>query len=182
MAIDATPGSPTANSYVSIAGATVYLAERLHVEPWYQHLPTTEGYGSLAHLREAALIWATSLIDSQVRWLGQPTFEGQALAWPMTGYVDTWGNPVDDATIPANIQRATAYYALALLRDTTEAPGATTSAVRRKKIGALEIEYQQQTSTTLPKAAHLAIPSEVRALLAPYGYLRGGVTIPLLRT
>lgn len=182
MAIDATPGSPTANSYCTTQQATAYLAERLHVEPWYQQLPTTEGYGSLAHLREASLIWATSLIDTQVRWLGQPTYAGQALAWPMTGYSDASGHPVDETTIPANIQRATAYYALALLRDTTEAPGATTASVRRKKIGALEIEYQQQSTTTLPRAAHLAIPSEVRALLAPYGYLRGGVTIPLLRT
>lgn len=150
MALDADLESPTFNAYVTVAEATAILAERLHVDPWYQAGTTTEGYGSLAHRREASLIWATLLINTHITWAVPP---------------DTWEE------IPYDVQRATAYYALALLGEPAPTAGSSSTGaqVKRKRIGALDIEYHipaDQAAVVLPSQG---LPEEIQALLAAYG-------------
>ena len=78
------------------------------------------------------------------------------------------------------IQQATAFYALALLRDDREAPDSSPDAnVKRKKIGDTDIEFRDQA---LAPAAAQGIPSEVRTLLRPYGTMVGNMMVPVLRT
>src|SRR5262245_8953420 len=124
MTIDAVPGSPTANAYLTVSDATDLLQERLHVEAWYSADP--EEAITLPHRREASLMQATRLIDEQVGWYGVPATTTQALAWPQVGQVDHLGRPVDPGTVPVNVQRATAYYALALLEAEEMAQTVTT--------------------------------------------------------
>lgn len=184
MTLIATPGAPDANSYCSVATATLYLEARLNTEPWFdQTVASVPPHWTLNVRREAALQWATQLLDEQVQWHGTPATDTQALAWPQQGQTDSWGRPIDATVIPEQVQRATAYYALALLRDTTEQPGQQGSGmIRRRKIGSLEIEYQATSTATTPSPTHQGIPAEVRVMLRPYGTLAGGVTVPLLRT
>lgn len=185
-AIDATPGSSEATAYCTTAEATDLLQERLHVEAWYTADP--EEAVTLPHRREAALMQATRLIDEQVSWYGVPTTSTQALAWPQTGQVDRFGRPVDSATIPVAIQRATAYYALALL-EADEAMAASASSgggdlvIKSKKIGDTQITYQEAgASSTRTAATPGAMPNEVKLLLKPYGLVPGFGMIPVLRT
>lgn len=170
--VDAIPGSPTANAYCTVAAATLYLDERLHTEPWDTATPEDQA---------TAVIWATSLLDEQVRWHGTPTTTTQALAWPQMGQVDRYRRPIPSDVVPDDVQKATAYYALALLKDQTDVPGSSTQAVKRKTIGGLTVEYQSTQTTQATRAAYHGIPSEVRAILAPYGRMMGGVVIPLLK-
>jgi hypothetical protein len=185
MALDATPGGALANSYCTVAAATAFMHERLDTDPWFD--PPASTHLTLTASREAALIWATRLLDEQVRWYGMPATTTQALAWPQTGQVDVHGHLIDPSTVPVDIQHATATYALELMRETNAmaSGGGSTSAsgVKRKKIGDTEIEFFEggaagAASRTSPLTT---IPPEVRAMLVPYGAARGGVNIPLIR-
>jgi hypothetical protein len=174
--VDATVGGAAANSYVSTAAATAFLDTRLYTEPWLEADSTSQAQ---------SLIWATQLLDTQVRWYGTPTTLTQALAWPMTGQRDHLGRLVPNDVIPAAIKQATALYALALLRDDTEAPGTVDiGGVKSRTIGDMTITYhdQRQETTTQARPVSQGIPAEVRALLTPYAQMAGGLTVRLLRT
>lgn len=185
MALDAVPGSPTANSYCTVSQATVFLHERLDTAAWYA---TPDPPLGLTEQREAALMWATRLIDQAVRWYGVPATTTQALAWPQTGQVDASGTPIPTTIVPVPVQRATAEYALSLLQQhpssASTASSVSEGGVKRRRIGDTEIEYfESGVTTTMGGSATTGtdMPPEVRALLAPYGRAAGGVNIPLLR-
>jgi Putative DnaT-like ssDNA binding protein len=173
--LDATPGGVTANSYCTVAEASDILYARLGEEAWF-----AEGWPTVR--RAAALMWATQLLDSLMIWRGTPTTTTQALAWPQTGQVDSLGRAIDPQVVPPVIKTATAYYALALMQESMQGGGITpapASPIRRRKIGALEIEYQQ--STTVTRAASSVLPAEVQALLQPFGRGQGSFMVPLVR-
>lgn len=146
MALDANPGSPGFNSFCTVPAATDFLNERLHNQAWYV-VPQDV---TLQAQREAALITATMLMNTYVVWVQPPS---------------TW------MTIPQTIQRATAYYALALLE---EAPRTGTAAtgqqIRRRRLGETDIEYYQTTTgVEAPVTPSAGLPADIEALLVPYG-------------
>lgn len=173
----ATPGSPLANSYTTVSQATAFLTMRLHTDAW-----TTASVPD----QEAALMWATQLLDEQMRWAGIPTYPDQALALPQTGLVDQWGRMVLRDVIPVPVQQATALYALGLLEvtaATTTGGGTAALVVKSKKIGDTTIVYQDvPVASARAPASPYALSSEVRALLRPYGLVPGLGAIPVLRT
>lgn len=177
--LDAVPGSPTANSYTTVTQATAFLTMRLQTAAWDD---------ASVEDQSAALMWATRLLDEQIVWAGLPTYPDQALALPQVGLTDQWGRLVASDVIPGPVQQATALYALGLLEATAvvAATGAGTGGLvlKSKKIGDTTITYQDvpATSARTPAASPYTIPSEVRALLRPYGRVAGGINIPVLRT
>ena len=179
MPLDATVGGATANSYVTVAVASELLLGRLYTDAWYG----TESVPVSIATREQALIWATSLLETQVRWDGTPTTTTQALAWPMTGQVDHLGRPMPETVVPVVIQQATALYALALLQDTSQDPASLAEAgIQSKKIGDTTITFRD---SGMPVSPIHEIPAEVRALLMPYATMKtaGGIfTVALMRT
>jgi hypothetical protein len=175
MPLIATAGASTANAYVTVSGAVQWLEGRLHTDPWF-----TAAAADL-WAPSAALIWATRLLDEQVSWRGTPATTTQALGWPRTGVSDPYGRVLSTTTIPPVIELATTLYALALLRDTSEAPTTSAASVRVRQLGETRVEYFDPTTarTTPPQQA---MPTEVRRLLVPYGRVGGGIAVPLLRT
>ena len=97
--LDATAGGPVSNSYTTTAQATAFLTMRLRTAPWTEASVPDQ---------EAALQWATRLLDEQVGWYGVPTYPDQALALPQVGLVDQWGRAVASDVIPVPVQQATA--------------------------------------------------------------------------
>jgi hypothetical protein len=178
MALDAVPGSPTANSYVTVADATLLLQERLLTQPWYTQ-PATASMTLVAR-REAALIWATQLLDAQIGWYGTPATTTQALAWPQTGQSDALGRAIPANVVPRQVQMATALTAVSLMAlEQTVGTTAIEPGIKSKKIGDLTIVYQDDVRTSQGVAA--VIPAEVLAMLRPYGLVPGLGMIPLLR-
>ena len=178
MVLDATPGSPTSNSYTTVAQATAFLTMRLDTAAWTE-APVPD--------QEAALQWATRLIDEQVGWYGLPTYPDQALALPQVGLVDQWGRPVASNVIPVPVQQATALYALGLLEATEENGTAAATngdlVIKSKKIGDVTLTYQDlPSSSARTPVSPYAIPSEVKALLRPYGVTPGMGNVWLVRT
>lgn len=148
MAIVVEDGSVVAgaNSYASVAQATTYLTARNRAAAWTAKTTAEQ---------EAALVQATDYLTQQYRgrWKGLRYSESQSLDWPraevtVPGYPVGWSIGVDE--VPGEVNAATillAERAIAgvLLPDT--APGA---AVRRQKVGSLEVEYDNATTNTEP--------------------------------
>lgn len=131
VVINATPKSPTANSYVTLAEGEAYMAERLNVEAWT---------GS-DDKKKQALITASYRID-QEQFEGYKTTTAQQLKWPREGATDEDGEEYDPDTIPTIIKWATFEEALALLNrgnnDLLHDSGL--EEYKRVKVGELEIE------------------------------------------
>jgi hypothetical protein len=183
MALDATPGGQNSNAYVTMAEATTLLQERLATEVWYTE--TTASGMTLPARRDAALIWATRLLDTQIAWYGTPTTPLQALAWPQTGQVDRYGRPLDPLLIPRDVQMATALTALQLMASEAvlSATGGGELGIKSKRIGDMEIVYQNAPTAAQAQARPTAgVPAEVLSMLRHYGMVPGLGMIPVLRT
>jgi hypothetical protein len=183
VALDAQAGSAGANAYCTVTQATMLLHERLTTDAWYQE--SEDPLHSLTSQREAALMQATRVLDEQLMWIGMPTFTTQALGWPRTGALTPQGQTLDPLLIPVVIQRATAYYALALLEAQQAAAGGDaveSGGVKRRKIGDTEIEYFEGGSAAGQVApVSGGMPPEVQQMLRPYGVMAGAVNLRLLR-
>jgi hypothetical protein len=104
----ATPGSASANAYLTLAEADQYQVDRPPVG-------TTWAVAS-TDLKTAAILWATMLMDDAWVWSGYPTDAIQALLWPRGAMLKRNGwEYVDIHTIPIELKRATAEYARQLL-------------------------------------------------------------------
>jgi hypothetical protein len=135
MALDATPGGASADSYLTVEEADAYFAARLHATTW---AAATLGQ------KEAALKWATRLFDAKITaqwtqealpadatirvlstlskdqecfvvWNGQATTDTQALAWPRTGMLTKNGYPMADDVVPQQVKDAVCELATLLL-------------------------------------------------------------------
>ena len=122
-----------ANSYATAADADSYHAARGNAA-WMAGDFTS---------REAALIRASSYLTS-LSWIGTRTDgRSQALAWPRTGVVDAEGNDLASDELPAEVRDACIEIALREVASPgVMAPDVTMSAaVKREKIGEIEVEY-----------------------------------------
>lgn len=107
-ALNVTPSSPTANAYVTLAVANQYHEDRPAVGTTWSAATDDQ--------KNAAILWATQLLDRLWCWAGQTTTAEQALQWPRSGVITANGwNSVNEFTIPTEIQKATAEYARQLL-------------------------------------------------------------------
>lgn len=108
--IVATSGASDANSYCTISQAEAYFLDRLHKATW------TDAEGSD---KQAALIWATRLLDEICDWLGSKTgnLDDQALRWPRNFIYDSDNNNLPNTSIPFFLRDATAEFAIHLLAE-----------------------------------------------------------------
>jgi hypothetical protein len=112
MALVSTAGAANANSYSTMTEAEDYMENRLHISNWT---------GANDNDREAALLWATALLDRLCNWDGSKASDTQALRWPRTFIYDVDGKTVNSATIPQFLKDAAAEFALHLIgSDMTE--------------------------------------------------------------
>lgn len=121
MTITATPGSATADSYVTVAEADAYFTAR--------NVTTWTGADTV---KEPALRKATAYLDNQyrLRWVGVRSVEAQALAWPRRDGYRGWGYPLLDADgfdiavdgVPQQVKNACAEAALLALTGVTLEP------------------------------------------------------------
>ena len=108
MVVETGAGLTTSNSYVSTDDADLYHEMRLHVTDW------TTASGST---KEAALMWASSLLDRLVDWDGSKMTSEQAMRWPRTGVYDIDGYVIESDEIPQFLKDATSEYARLLIAE-----------------------------------------------------------------
>lgn len=162
MALDATVGGSTSNSYVTVATANSYLTdERLYITAWTSASSTQ---------REQALIWATFLLDVSFEFYGFKNTVTQALRWPRSGAVDADGYALSSTAIPKLIEKATATLALSLLgSDRTAEPSILGLGISEARVGPLFAKITEQAVKEL-------IPEDVQALLIPLGTMKAGAS------
>jgi hypothetical protein len=112
-------GKVDANAYANAADGDSYHEGHLYATAWT---------GATAANKDAALVFATRLIDSQYQFNGVKANETQALQWPREGCpdpdADDWNNGlITDNVVPNEARHATCEMARELLiADRTAAP------------------------------------------------------------
>lgn len=107
MALNATPKSPTANSYLTEVEANTILTEEwLNADAWV---------AAVTAKREAALIMGTFLMEAAFIYEGSRTDITQALRLPRHSLVDQDGYTIDHNTVPKLAKKACAVFANYLL-------------------------------------------------------------------
>lgn len=160
MALDATIGGASANSYITEAAADAYVAEgRLHTSAWDAATSAT---------KERALIWATTLLDVSFDWFGHKRTIEQELRWPRSGVADLDGEYIDADTLPELLQEATVDLGILLIgSDRTKTPALTELGFSEAKVGDLEVVVATANVPDL-------IPNSLAVTLAQLGDRRAG--------
>lgn len=175
MPLDATVGGASSNSYLTEAAAgSILTDDRLYVTAWS---------GAVSASREAALRWATRLLDQHFTFAGSPTTTTQALRWPRFGALDLDGRLVDSDAIPLPISRATAELALELLkRDRSAESDLTGLGISEAKVGSIAVKVSEESELAL-------IPRGIIDSLIPLGTInevagagKGTAVLKLRRT
>ena len=138
-------------------GTNVY-ATLAQVDAWAAASLGADGWAAATDARkETAIRQATRLLETLVRWRGEPTSVTQALAWPRAGLTHpTTGAVVAHDTIPPEIVYATAAFADALLVDDTSGPAEEQPA--RIRAGSIALTFED-------RPAGEAIPRHIANLL-----------------
>lgn len=135
--LNATAGSATANTYVTLAVANQYHLDRPAVKTTWAVATDDQ--------KSAAILWATKLLDRYFEWNGAITSETQKLLWPRSGLVDVndW-NALDIHAIPELIQFATAEFARQLLvSDRTGDSDIETLGITQIKTTSVRIDFKE---------------------------------------
>lgn len=133
-------GVSGANSYVSVADADTYHADR-----------SNSGWTGTDAVKQAALIEATDYVESRYRWAtGVKSSSGNGLGWPRSGAVDVYGHNIGAATVPEKVKQAVSYLALKAL--SADLNASLDRAKKRTKVDAIEVEYVEfsEQSTRYP--------------------------------
>lgn len=161
-----------ADAYITLTEAVLYLSRRGNTT--FAALPTAT--------QEHCIREATSYMVNayRLRWKGYRTTDRQALDWPRAdvskpdspGAYGTFAAVYDDDVVPEEVRYACAL--LALKASTAELAPDIQRAVKREKVGALEVEY---SDGALP----YTIYRNVEAMLLPLFKAGGGSARLLVR-
>lgn len=153
-ALVTTCGSALANAYVDVATADQYDANRPPAAGVLWASATTDQ-------KNAAILWATKLLDDTWHWAGYPVDAVQALLWPRGAMLKRNGwEYVSLTVIPVEIQQATAEYARQLLNgDRTADSDIETLGVTSLKAGPVAFTFKNDVvAKVCPDAVFNLIP------------------------
>lgn len=157
MAIVATVGSATANSYVTLAEALEYFAARPNADKWLAASDARQ---------ENALRWAASRLDDE-RWVGARADETQALSWPRNYvYKPHTATLIASDEIPQRVKDAQCEYALMVIESgvTNRASGAQN--ITSFSGGGVSVVRGGQGTSAAQQG--FTAKSAVRQLIAPF--------------
>lgn len=152
MALDATAGGASADSYATVAEGTSYHAAHLYGSDWD---------GATLDTQERALKMATRLLDERVTWNGQKETEAQALRWPRVDVADLDGYAINSGVVPQEIKNATIEFARHLI-DSDTTGNADGKGLKRMKVSSIEMEFDKSDTADV-------LPSIVKEMLRGWG-------------
>lgn len=149
MALDATVGGASANSFLTNAEADALAADHPYGSAW-------AGYTN----QDALLIGATKILVRQC-FLGTANSETQRLPFPRTGLLSRNGFALDSTTIPAEIKEAQFELALMLGEsDISRGSDAAAEGISELQAGPVKLKFSE-TFEEKP------VPQNVLNLLVP---------------
>lgn len=168
LVLDATVGGSSANSYCTRAEGDTYHEAHLYATAWT---------GATSGNKDAALVWATRMLDEQIEWAGEKTTVEQALRWPRGGAYDRDGIEIDSEIIPTFLKHATAELARYLLSSDRQATlDSSAGGVESVKAGSVEVKFDKlDRIAVLPDSVMAMIRSVVNDVIG------GSNTVKLVR-
>ena len=151
MALDATLGGASANSYVTVAEADAYFATSFGRTAW--------GSASAAN-KEIVLIESTRLLDLLVSWKGYVKSDTQALQWPRTYVPNIDGRYISDSIVPKDVKNAVFELAYSLLSN--GGFQASENELSKVKVGPVSIDFSDTVKSN-------GLPKMVRDMIARWG-------------
>lgn len=119
------------DAYASVEEVATYLGARGVSATWD---------AATSPAQEAAIIEATSFLDTNFKWVGRIVDVDQPLGWPRLCAYDREGRALSD--IPTAVKNATAELANIALGGRLSAPQlAAGTPVKRERVGDVEMEY-----------------------------------------
>jgi hypothetical protein len=144
MAIKTSIGTPTANSYVSVASADEYFAARENVTAWDTIASSTSSTTAVRTRKENVLIMSTREIDKNLMFFGSKYNQGvrgdseyQNLEFPRTTDFDANG----DAYILDEVKYATYEQALWIMERQGNRRTADSPQQLKETMGKFSIQY-----------------------------------------
>lgn len=186
ITIVTTPGAIDANSYATVAEATVFNAGRPQGSAWVNADEDTQ---------IAALLWSCILLDADFVWTGAATaIDTQALCWPRLSMVNRNGGTIASDAIPQQLKNAQSEWARQLIsNDLAATNDALKQSLQSIKAGPVELVFASQNSSSLdikradlqlkgPEFAWLSksVPDVVPMLLVPSWYVRETIGQPFI--
>lgn len=162
MALIVTPGDPTANSYCTLQEANDYFVART---------PFTAWSSATDPQKEAALLMATRLLDTNFLWNGRRWRNDQRLQWPRWGvlkeaglaswdWISAFFNYLPEDQIPRELKEAQAEYAGKLLAsDLTADLDQSVQGLTDLKVGSISLSFKDTiVAQPVPDSVELLIP------------------------
>lgn len=153
MALIATPGGSTSNSYLTLDRADEIAAQHPFAAPWIAIVVTAT--------KEALLIHATRLINYRVCYLGSAVTATQALKFPRLGLLTSTGYALSTTIIPVELELATFELALALIASNVALQSsAAVEGLIKLKAGPVELGFKSGIEfQTIPEHVKALLPS-----------------------
>lgn len=158
MALDATVGGTSSDTYITLAEWQSYWAVRNVDLTAHGHDTSHE-----ANLRQAA-----DWLDRNYTYTGYRQYRDQRRAWPRITSAEVDGWSIDADTIPQNLKDAQAELAYLIHEGAT--PWKTIEAVlqkKRVKAGPTEVDYTYANGASVPRL--VAIEGLMRPLTGDFG-------------
>ena len=172
---NATPGSPTANSFATVAQANDWHSSQLFGAAWDE-----------VEEKEKALVTATGLIVNVmalIGWAGWPVSTSQALPMPRSGIWGRNGGVISPYVNPPELINATAEYALRLVQAGAlpDAPSDNPAGIKELVAGPVELVFD----TAAQSGPLLDIPEGIWLMISFLAVNAGGrpgtISFPLSR-
>jgi hypothetical protein len=171
LVIDATPGSPTANSFATIAEGNAYHEGHMTPDAWTD-ASTDE--------KSRALVTATRLLTYHLDWIGRASTSEQALAWPRYAALTRNGYLFASDVVPQAVKDATIELARLLLEG---AVTVTVNDLDELKAGPISLKFRNDADAPEPSPLPDSVYQMVKFLAARDSVSNDAVYhVPIQRT
>lgn len=123
-----------------VAGANTYVSEA-YADSYFESRNNSEWAALSTEAKEAALLYATSWVDSRYSWPGIIVDDSQALSWPRLGAYDVDLRSIPSTSIPSALLQAVCEAALAHVTEVLNTVRERGGGLAYAKVDVLEVSY-----------------------------------------
>jgi len=165
MPLDATVGTATANSYVTVAEANSYFADRAHSSAWVT-----------ATNKDQLLMSASRMLDWMLNFNGSRIYSTQVMQFPRIGVIKRDGVEVPETIIPQEVKFAVFELALSSVKKDRTVESAL-AGIESLEAGPLAIKTSKGYENPSPRV----IPDYIRQILVDFIVSSGMSVVRLMR-
>lgn len=173
MAFDATLGSTTQNSYVTLDEAISYFEYRPFVTSTWDDLSAED--------QEKYLILGSHFLDWYIKWKGFRASSTQGMAWPRSNVILPNGDELASTVLPSEVKTATYEMVLSMLNKADD-PSKEDPLLgfSQLKLASLSLTTKPDQGGSISSTVNV-IPEKVKKILSDYRSLSSFGVVRLMR-